>query len=862
MSSMTRKPWLLFALLLIMSFYRACFSIVGDTLPPGHSLLESDTILSQGSKFELGFFKPGTSSKIYLGIWYKGFHEEIVWVANRENPLSHPSSSRLELSENGNLLLFEGSSEIPVWSTNLAFPQLNITEAVLRYDGNFVLRGRSNTSTIFWESFDHPTDTWLPGAKLGIDMVTGKPQQLISWKNSEDPAPGVFSLGLNPNGSNQFLLEWNKSQIYWSSQVHNGTSLRSFSERTLIFNGSFVSSKNGSERYFTYSVPNPSTLAIYRIDQTGQIRILLWLPVASVWNTLWSTPTNISDVYALCGAFGVVQYPDNSSNPCECLEGFKPFSMEDNRLNDWSGGCVRKSPLQCENNTHTNVKKDWFMKISNMRLPVYSKEYNLALNASRCELACMENCSCAAYAYNRSGCMIWEGALLNLQQLPYGGEIGQDIYLRLAAAEYPSTQVITLIRIRQKMESIGSCAGPCNRAYLMPLNLIFMQRKAQTERILIILDQTGEIPSSYNLLLFDFDAEIHAINDEMNTNNNMKKREKDAELPLFSYESVLAATNNFSAENKLGEGGFGPVYKAKLLRGQEIAVKMLSKRSGQGIEEFRNETILIAKLQHRNLVRLLGCCIEQDEKILIYEYMRNTSLDFYLFDPTKKKMLGWETRICIIEGIAQGLLYLHQYSRLRIIHRDLKPSNILLDSEMNPKISDFGMARIVGGNETQANTNRIVGTYGYMSPEYAMDGLYSIKSDVFSFGVLVLEIVSGRKNTSFYNNESLSLLRYAWELWRDDRSLDLMEPTIGYATFTSILLRFINIGLLCVQESPTDRPTMSDVISMISNEHAPLPTPKQPAFSTGRNMMDTNSTVDSAGNCSKNSVTISAMDAR
>jgi hypothetical protein len=437
MGSMTtnHQPWLLFALLSILSYYRACFSIAGNTLSPGHSLShsKSETIVSQGGTFELGFLKPGTSSKIYLGIWYKGFREEIVWVANRENPLSHPSSSILYLSENGNLLLLEGSSEIPVWSTNLTFPGSNITEAILGDDGNFVLRGRSNTSSIFWESFDHPTDTWMPGMKAW----TRKSQKFISWKNSQDPAPGVFSLGLNPNGSNQIFLEWNRSQIYWSSEVYGETSLRSLSERDFLFNYTFVPSKNESEIYFTYSLRNPSTLGRYRIDQTGQLREVVWLSRISIWSILLSFPSNLSDVYALCGAFGVVQYPDNFSNPCQCIEGFKPFSMEDTKLNDWSGGCVRKSPLQCENNTHANVKKDWFMKISNMRLPVHSKAY-MAVTASSCELACMENCNCAAYAYNRSGCMTWEGALLNLQQLPYGGEIGQDFYLRLGADEYPN----------------------------------------------------------------------------------------------------------------------------------------------------------------------------------------------------------------------------------------------------------------------------------------------------------------------------------------------------------------------------------------------------------------------------------------
>ncbi|KAI3753821.1 hypothetical protein L2E82_25885 [Cichorium intybus] len=241
------------------------------------------------------------------------------------------------------------------------------------------------------------------------------------------------------------------------------------------------------------------------------------------------------------------------------------------------------------------------------------------------------------------------------------------------------------------------------------------------------------------------------------------------ELPLFSFSTIATATDSFSPNNIIGEGGFGAVYKG-MLEGLEIAVKRLSKTSSQGLDEFKNEVICISKLQHRNLVKLLGCSIQEDEKLLIYEYMSNGSLDSCIFDKARSMLLDWTARLNIINGIARGLLYLHQDSRLRIIHRDLKASNVLLDPDMNPKISDFGIARSFGGNETQANTERVVGTYGYMSPEYALDGVFSIKSDVFSFGVLVLEIVSGKRNRGFIHAEhGNNLIGHAWRMHNEGR---------------------------------------------------------------------------------------------
>ncbi|XP_038718687.1 cysteine-rich receptor-like protein kinase 10 [Tripterygium wilfordii] len=299
----------------------------------------------------------------------------------------------------------------------------------------------------------------------------------------------------------------------------------------------------------------------------------------------------------------------------------------------------------------------------------------------------------------------------------------------------------------------------------------------------------------------------------------------------FDFASIEAATRKFSDDNKLGEGGFGVVYKGTLPNGQDIAVKRLSRNSGQGVEEFKNEVVLVAKLQHRNLVRLFGFCLEGEEKILVYEFVCNKSLDYFLYDPEKQGQLDWSRRYKIIGGIARGILYLHEDSRLRIIHRDLKASNILLDRDMNPKISDFGMARIFGVDQTQGNTSRIVGTYGYMSPEYAMHGQFSVKSDVYSFGVLVLEITTGKKNTSFYQTDGAEdLVSYVWKHWREGTPLELLDPTLTDSYSRTEVMRCIHLGLLCVQEDPAERPTMATIVLMLSSYSVSLPLPQQPAF--------------------------------
>ncbi|XP_075092701.1 cysteine-rich receptor-like protein kinase 19 isoform X2 [Nicotiana tabacum] len=368
-----------------------------------------------------------------------------------------------------------------------------------------------------------------------------------------------------------------------------------------------------------------------------------------------------------------------------------------------------------------------------------------------------------------------------------------------------------------------------------------MHKKKKFNRVIFILIPVGAVLILLLLVftlwclrrrrLLKFQGRIPR--NKIGSKNEDRRGGESSSLHVFTFEEMKAATNNFSADNELGRGGYGPVYKGKLRNGQEIAVKRLSETSTQGLEEFENEVILTAKLQHINLVKVVGFCIERKEKMLIYEYMPNKSLDYYIYNQVRRLLLNWEKRVQVIEGIIQGLLYLQEYSRLTIIHRDLKASNILLDIDMKPKISDFGMARIFKKDEVEANTLRVVGTMGYIPPEYVEQGIYSTKSDVFSFGVLFLRIISGKKNTCLHGpDENLNLLEYAFEMWRDGNGMAFMDPSLDDTTSSCKLLKCMQIALLCVQKNPLDRPTMLKVSYLLKDVNLAMNSPKRPAFSS------------------------------
>ncbi|KAG2689732.1 hypothetical protein I3760_09G152800 [Carya illinoinensis] len=777
-----------------------------DTITPDKPLKDGVILVSNRQTFALGFFSPANSSRRYVGIWYNKVPvKTVVWVANRDDPLDG-TTGILSIDGHGNLVLTETNGSFPIWSTKASNVSANHSMARLLDTGNLVLAHPEIQSPI-WQSFDFPTDTWLPFMKLGLDRRTGLNRILTSWKSKNDPGTGNCTFEIDPTGHPQLFL-YEGGVALWRGGPWTGQRWSGVPEMTRIYilNVSYVD--NPDEITIVDGVTAPNVFTRLVVEEPGIAKRSTWHKTS--WVMFWSAPNETCDYYQECGPNSYCDPYNPGKFECKCLPGFEPLiNTSDSYRRDGSSGCERNPGVsRCKNG-------EGFVTLAHVKVPDTSlARVDMSLSLEECKQACLKNCSCMAYTSANEtkggiGCLTWHGSLVDTRVYSNGG---QELYLRVDAA----TLVILL---------------------LIAASIVywFIMRKIKASFV------------------------------DSSTRRELDGRTRNSDLQFFDLSRIVAATENFSISNKLGEGGFGSVYKGCLHDGKEIAVKRLSKYSGQGIEEFKNEVAIIAKLQHRNLVRILGYCVQGEEKMLIYEYLPNKSLDTFIFDETKRSLLDWEKCFEIVCGIARGILYLHQDSRLRIIHRDLKASNVLLDNAMHPKIADFGMARIVGGesgDQIEANTNRVVGTYGYMSPEYAMQGVFFVKSDVYSFGVLLLEIITGkRNNTSYHDDPPSNLIGHVWKLWNKGKAMEIFDSSLGDKIPDNEAARCIQIGLLCVQEYAKDRPNMSTVVAMLGS-NIPLPSPQQPAFVLKSGSYPKDTSTSEGANISINEVTITLLHGR
>ncbi|KAF7113562.1 hypothetical protein RHSIM_RhsimUnG0113300 [Rhododendron simsii] len=698
------NSYFIFSLLFLFFTFNLPISLGSDTIFANQSLSGDQTIVSSNGTFKLGFYQTGDSSNYYICIVYNQVSlQTIAWVANRNTPISDKYSSVLKIMD-GNLVLLD-KSQIPIWSTNQNSAASSSVVAVLGDDGNLVVKDGFNSTQPIWQSFDFPTNTWLPGAKLAYNKRTRIHQYLTSWKNSEDPSQGLFSLSLKAD-TKEYVILWNGSEQYWSSGSWNGQIFSWVPEMRLNYNYNFSYVDNENESYFTYSMYDPKIISRFVMDVSGQITQQTWLETTGQWNLFWSQPREQCEVYAFCGAFGAC---NQITQPfCNCLKGFSPVG--DWNLRDYSGGCARTNKLQCGNTSVTNQEStDKFYEYPNMGLPDNSLSV-ASSSAAGCASFCLNNCSCTAYSYYSNGCSIWIGELLNLQLSPNDGT-GRTLYLRLATSEFSKgTENQGII--------IGAVAGSVGLVLLLGLVFIIIWKRQR---------------------------------------RFVGKTKVEGSLVAFGYRDLQIATKNFS--EKLGGGGFGSVFKGTLPGSTIIAVKKLESIS-QGEKQFRMEVSTIGTIQHVNLVRLRGFCSDGNQKLLVYDYMQNRSLDSHLFHEREGQVLDWKTRVL--------------------------------------------------------TTMR--GTRGYLAPEWISGVAITAKADVYSYGMMLLEFVSGRRNSEqsdkdgkfkFFPTWAASVVVGGGDLF------SLLDHRLEKNADEEELRRMARVACWCIQDDENHRPTMGQVVQIL-----------------------------------------------
>uniref|UniRef100_A0A8I6YI77 Receptor-like serine/threonine-protein kinase n=2 Tax=Hordeum vulgare subsp. vulgare TaxID=112509 RepID=A0A8I6YI77_HORVV len=755
-------------------------SAATDTILAGQALSVNDKLVSSNGRYALGFFQTRLTANWYLGIWFNTVPKfTSAWVANRDRPIKNTTSLELRISHDGNLVILNQSAKSIIWST-----QANITgnssTARLLSSGNLILTDSSNSPNVLWQSFDHPTDTFFPGAKLGWDKVTGLNRRFISWKNLVDPAAGSYCEQLDPSGVDQLLLvALNSSIPYWSTGIWNGKYFAALPEMSARHSISPKLVDNDKEKYLTYNLVaeymDPNMITRHVIDVSGQAKTFIWMKGSEDWVMINAQPRAQCDVHAICGPFTICT--DNKVPHCNCMEGFTITSPKDWELENRADGCTRNTQLDCISNKSKTHTTDKFYSVPCVKLPQNAPKVEGAASASECAQICLSNCSCTAYSFGDSGCSMWRNELLNIRQLQCSDTTnsnGETLYLRLSAKDVQSL----------KNSRRGIVSGVIIGTGISALGLFALVL------LLMVWRNKNKISSQ--------------IRNESEVCDG---------ITAFRYNDLQRATNIFT--EKLGGGSFGSVFKGFMKGSNAIAVKRLD-GAYQGEKQFRAEVSSIGAVQHINLVKLVGFCCEGSKRLLVYEYMSNRSLDVHLFG--SNSMLNWTARYQIGLGVARGLAYLHDSCRDRVIHCDIKPENILLDASLLPKIADFGMAKLLGRDYSRVLTT-MRGTTGYLAPEWLTGVPITPKVDVFSYGMVLLEIISGRRNScpscpSGGNIDVYFPVHAAHKLLEGDVGSLVDHKLHGIANLDEVEIA-CKVACWCLQDSELDRPTMGMVVQIL-----------------------------------------------
>ncbi|XP_028762664.1 G-type lectin S-receptor-like serine/threonine-protein kinase LECRK4 [Neltuma alba] len=753
---------------------------------------QNDRWLSSSQEFAFGFRRINNTNLFLLAIWYDKIPDKtVVWNANMSNP-AVPSGSRVQLTRTG--LSLTNPQGQAIWNST---PQEDVSHAEMRDDGNFVLVASSNSSHL-WESFKNPTDTLLPNQTLGLD---GKLSSRLAQSNY---TKGRFELYFE--GVNLAL-----SQIGWPTEFrykkyYEFDANLNDSVSGLVFNS--AGNVSVGQRPLWDGLDNDVNRYYYRatLDYYGVFTLYSYPRNPSYENQVWSFVKYVPDDGNVCtvlfgdlgsGCCGYNSYcvwNSNDGRPtCECPDW---YSLVD--PNDEFGGCEPNLPFGCaadDEESKANPEKVYEMKIlqKNVNWPLGDYERLLNYTEDECSRSCLYDCNCAVAIFNNHG-DCWK------KRLP----LSNGRYLTSA----DGTTVLMKIRIRplgMKKE---------DRVYHALLGLF----------IGFLVINTFFVAKMVSIVLLKSKKDNAQVSSPVETN-----------MHSFTFEALKEATSGFNEE--VGRGSFGTVYKGTLnsRTNAAVAVKRLDRIAQEREKEFRTELSAIGKTCHRNLVRLIGFCDEGVHRLLVYEFMSNGTLADILFRQPKPK---WNLRVSLALGIARGLLYLHEECETPIIHCDIKPQNILIDENFMPKISDFGLAKLLYSNKSRTHT-MIRGTRGYVAPEWFKSIPVTAKVDVYSYGVMLLEIICCRRSLEMdldkVGEDKAILTDWAYDCYMEGRIDILVQSDEEAIADIGRLKKWVMIAIWCIQENPEIRPTMKTVMQMLEGL-IQVPSPPLPSsfYSTVR----------------------------